>query len=92
MLAKTEKTKTEPVIQNSQATESERMKGLKAIQGVLKLDKKLTMEDIRKKRLDYTKWHQKYFVQDESVDSFLQKAYAAWNLAVQDKHFDKIDT
>ena len=46
-----EKPKTQTAVQNSQAPESERMKGLKAIQGVLKLDKKLTMEDIRKERL-----------------------------------------
>lgn len=29
---------------------------------------------IQRERFDYTKWHQEYFAQDESVASFLQKA------------------
>lgn len=29
---------------------------------------------IQRERFDYTKWHQEYFAQDESVESFLQKA------------------
>ena len=31
---------------------------------------------IQRERFDYTKWHQEYFAQDESVESFLQKASA----------------
>ena len=31
---------------------------------------------IQRERFDYTKWHQEYFAQDESVESFLQKAIA----------------
>lgn len=31
---------------------------------------------IQRERFDYTKWHQEYFAQDESVESFLQKARA----------------
>ena len=29
---------------------------------------------IQRERFDYTKWHQEYFAQDESVESFLNKA------------------
>ena len=29
---------------------------------------------IQRERFDYTKWHQEYFAQDESVESFLEKA------------------
>lgn len=29
---------------------------------------------IQRERFDYTKWHQEYFAQDESVERFLQKA------------------
>ena len=31
---------------------------------------------IQREPFDYTKWHQEYFAQDESVESFLQKAVA----------------
>ncbi len=31
---------------------------------------------IQRERFDYTKWHQEYFAQDESVDSLLQNAVA----------------
>ena len=31
---------------------------------------------IQRERFDYTKWHQEYFAQYESVESFLQKASA----------------
>lgn len=29
---------------------------------------------IQRERFDYTKWHQQYFAQDETIESFLQKA------------------
>ena len=29
---------------------------------------------IQRERFDYTKWHQEYFAQDESVESFLENA------------------
>ena len=37
---------------------------------------------IQRERFDYTKWHQEYFAQDETVESFLQKAtaYAKQNI------------
>ncbi|MBO4509114.1 MAG: hypothetical protein J5747_10840 [Spirochaetaceae bacterium] len=31
---------------------------------------------IQRERFDYTKWHQDFFAQDESVESFLHKASA----------------
>ena len=29
---------------------------------------------IQRERFDYSKWHKEYFAQDESLESFLQKA------------------
>ena len=29
---------------------------------------------VQRERFDYTKWHQDYFAEDETVESFLQKA------------------
>ncbi|MBQ9494308.1 MAG: hypothetical protein IJR50_01565 [Treponema sp.] len=37
---------------------------------------------IQRERFDYTKWHQQYFAQDESIETFLQQAtdYAKSNV------------
>jgi hypothetical protein len=29
---------------------------------------------VQRERFDYTKWHQEYFANDDTVESFLQKA------------------
>ena len=34
---------------------------------------------VQRERFDYTKWHQEYFAQDETVESFLAKATAYAN-------------
>lgn len=35
---------------------------------------RISLKSQERERFDYTKWHQEYFAQDESVESFLQKA------------------
>lgn len=47
-----EKPKMQPVVQKSQITASERPKGLKAIKGVLKTSKPITIAEIREERLE----------------------------------------
>ncbi len=46
-----EKPKKQPVVQKSSVSANERLNGLKAIQGVLKTSKQMTIAEIREERL-----------------------------------------
>ena len=50
-------------------------RGMKClVQNMGVVDAEYFIAAVQRERFDYTKWHQEYFTQDESVESFLRKA------------------